>query len=124
MKHCISCLDKGEGKSGVRQGKESASYKLPTIQVVTGNLSISLEVYFWDVKQAHLYSSTRKATKHIPEPPDVNNSWITPLLDSLSHCFPPLVQIIETNFVPKENIGAGAGEQYKDSVCLARWSSL
>lgn len=69
-----------------------------------------------DVKQAHLYSNTRQATKHISEPPDVNDSWIIPLLESRGHCSSPLVQIIKTNFLPKGKSGVGMENNTKACV--------
>lgn len=48
-----------EEKGEARSGRESEGLpKLPTIQVFIENFIISSQVYFHDVKQAHLYSNT------------------------------------------------------------------
>lgn len=106
--------ENGEARSGrEREGLP----KLPTVWVSIANFIISSEVNSQDVKQAHLYSNTRQATKHISEPPDVNDSWIIPLLESRGRCSSPLVQIIKTNFLPKGKNRGGHGEQYK-GLCV------
>lgn len=87
----------------------------------------SREVNFGHVQQAHLYSNTRKATqKYIPERLDVRDLCIFSFLEFSGSLFPSICANNKDQLLAKrkKKIGCGMGNKTKDSVCLARQSSL